>query len=97
MPPDWVFVLEPVFGILVGGGLLLGVYKTVNRWLERKHERAMAQMQGGVPPSELERLRAQLDTIEDLAYRLQDVEERLEFAERVLASQQDRDQLPAGE
>ncbi len=96
MPPEWYFILEPLIGMVVGGVVLVGGYKTINHWIERKHERSMAQLQGGLQPAELDRLKAQLEVVEDLAYRLQDVEERLDFAERVLSQQKQPERLPEG-
>jgi flagellar biosynthesis/type III secretory pathway M-ring protein FliF/YscJ len=46
---------------------------------------------------ELMQLRDQLGEVETLRGRLQELEERLEFAERLLAQRRDQDLLPRGE
>ncbi|MBI2074120.1 MAG: hypothetical protein HYT81_13985 [Gemmatimonadetes bacterium] len=64
-------------------GLLASVVRTVGRSLERKH---------GAATGELPQLRAEVDALrievaeqQDLRQRLLDLEERLDFAERLLA------------
>ena len=79
-------VLLPVLGMGMGGAVLLGIYRTVNRALERKHERAMLEA-GETPSGEMESLRRRVEVLEDVAYRVQDLEERVDFAERVLTRQ----------
>lgn len=95
--PDWLWIQNVVFPILgmgMGGFFLFGVYRTVNRAFERRHERAMAQAAGGAAP-ELAEIRQRLDALDDLALRLGELEERVDFTERMLARGQ-RGSLPAG-
>lgn len=48
--------------------------------------------------AEIEEIRARVtDEVDDLRNRLAEVEERLDFAERLLAHGRQADQLPAGE
>jgi hypothetical protein len=96
MPPEAMFVemvLLPILGMGMGGAVLFGIYRTVNRALERKHERAMLD-QGGAPQGGVEELQRRVESLEEVAYRVQDLEERLDFTERVLAQQKDRGRLP---
>ena len=60
------------------------------------------RMAGGPEPSEthveIDEIRTRVtDEVEDLRHRLAEVEERLDFAERLLAHGRQADQLPAGE
>ncbi len=74
-------------GIGMLSGAVFGVYRTVNRWLDRRHERLMARERGTSPGAELRQVRDRLDMLEDLGYRMQELEERLDFTERMLARQ----------
>ena len=48
--------------------------------------------------AEIDEMRTRMtDEVEDLRHRLGEVEERLDFAERLLAHGRQADQLPAGE
>jgi hypothetical protein len=93
---DWVWIQNVIFP-LVGMGMAtlggFGVYRIVMRWLDRRHERLLAESGGGA--AEVGDLRARVDALEEVAGRVQDLEERLDFAERLLA-QQHRDRLPSG-
>lgn len=77
---------------------MVGVYKTVNRWLDRRHERALTEA-GGSPrlQGEVAQLRERVETLEDTALRVQEFEERLDFAERMLTQQRERPPLRAGD
>ena len=84
-------IVLPLIGIAFGGLVLYGAYKTVNRYLERRH--GGPELEG--LQSEVEQLKSRADGIEELAFRLGEVEERLDFAERILA-QQKQDRLGPG-
>jgi hypothetical protein len=85
-------IFLPLIGIAFGGLVLFGVYRTVNRYLERR--------QGGPEldglRTEVEQLRSKAEGVEDLVYRLGEVEERLDFAERILAQQKQERLGPGG-
>jgi hypothetical protein len=98
--PDFVWfqnVVIPVLGMGLGGFAMFAVYRTINRALDRRHERLLAQEKGGAAP-ELEEMRGRIEALEDAAYRVQDLEERLDFAERLLtrAQQDSSDSPPRG-
>lgn len=96
MPP-WLWIQEVVFpliGMAMGAGVLYGVYRTANRLIGRKQAREA--LQGGAGSEEVENLRERVEALEELSYRLHDVEERVDFTERVLTQQRERDQLPPG-
>lgn len=74
-------------GIGMMSGAVFGVFRTVNKWLDRRHERLMARERGTLGGGELRDVRNRLDVLEDLGYRMQELEERLDFTERMLARQ----------
>jgi hypothetical protein len=87
---DWIWVQNVVFpliGMAMGGFVLFGVYRTVNRMLDRRHE--SKPLAGGLE-AELRRLEDRVAVLEDGALRVQELEERLDFAERMLAKQGQR-------
>jgi hypothetical protein len=47
----------------------------------------------GGNPGELAQLRERVERLEELGYRLQELEERLDFAERMLTSGRGRDEV----
>jgi hypothetical protein len=92
--PDWLWIQEVVFpliGMAMGAGVLYGIYRTANRLIDRKQER---EALGGPGAAEVEQLRTRVEALEELGYRLHDLEERVDFTERVLTQQRERDQLP---
>jgi hypothetical protein len=86
-------VVLPVLGMGMGAFVLFGVYRTVNRHLDRRHEQR--KVAGGPPGPELEDLRSRVDLLEDAVDRVQELEERLDFTERMLTQQQ-RQQIDPG-
>ena len=98
--PDWLWIQNVVFPLIgMGMGVLLmfGVYRIATRWIDRRHERLMLDRGAGAGSQDLRQLQARVDQMEDVAARVQDLEERLDFTERVLAQQRERGRLPAGE
>jgi hypothetical protein len=68
---------------------LTGVYKVAMRWIDRRHT-------GPLPEgsrAELEDLRRQVAALEELPERVAELEERLDFAERMLAQHTQRPML----
>jgi NTP pyrophosphatase (non-canonical NTP hydrolase) len=62
------------------GGLRLG-----KRAMDQKHERELAAMGGG-NTEEIGELRERVERLEEVGFRVQEIEERLDFAERMLTS-----------
>lgn len=99
--PDFVWIQNVIFP-MIGMGMavlaMVGLYRTANRWLDRRHERALAEA-GGNPRllGEVEQLRERVEALEDAALKVQEFEERLDFAERLLTQQRERPPLRAGE
>jgi hypothetical protein len=87
--PDFLWfqtVVLPILGMGLGGFAMFGVYRTINRFLDRRHERLMGAK--GTSPSELVDLRSRVEALEDAAFRVQELEERLDFTERMLTQNQ---------
>lgn len=76
-------IFIPLIAFAFGGLVLFGAYKTVNKYLERRH--GGAELEG--LREEVEQLRSKTEGAEDLAFRLSEIEERLDFTERILAQQ----------
>lgn len=99
--PSWVWienVIFPLIGMGMGVLFMVGVYKTVNRWLDRRHEHALTQAGGGPRlHGEIAQLRERVEALEDAVIKVQEFEERLDFAERMLIQQRERPQLRAGD
>lgn len=86
-PDSWVLV--PIAGMATGALFMLGIYKLVVRWLEYRYRRPSPA--GGEEIGELQRQVADLGT---LAPRVAELEERLDFAERLLARGRERGAIP---
>ncbi len=96
--PDFFWIQQVVFPILgMGIGVLamFGLYRTVNRVLDRRHERALGGS-GGASRDEIERLVSRIEALEEGTERVQELEERMDFTERVLTQQKERDRLAPG-
>jgi hypothetical protein len=65
--------------------LLQGGLRIAHRALNQKHERDLAKA-GGAVPGEVAELRDRVERLEEVAYRVQELEERIDFAERALVS-----------
>ncbi len=75
--------------MVMSGGTLVGIYRTVNHWIERRHERLLAQAGATTPSADVQEIRERLGALDEIGYRLQELEERVDFTERVLARQQE--------
>ncbi len=90
--PDWIVFQQtviPIFGMGLGALAMFGVYRTINRALDRRHERLLASERGG-SSRELEEVRSRIEALEETAFRVQELEERVDFAERLLTREQDQ-------
>ncbi len=74
-------IVLPLLGIVMGGGVLFGIYKTVNRHLDRQHQKELAGRGG----SETQAL---VDALQEADRRIEELEERVDFAERVLSQRE---------
>jgi len=84
VPPE--LVLVPIAGMATGVMFMFGIYKLVMRWMDLRHRR---ELPAGVE-EELRDLRQQVGGLNDLDGRVMEIEERLDFAERLLAQARTR-------
>lgn len=89
MDPNAVFALIPIFGIATGALFMVGAYKIIVRWLDR----GKSQTPGGLA-DEVAQLREEVETLREINGRLLELEERVDFAERMLAQRGEADRLP---
>jgi hypothetical protein len=73
----------------VGALFMVGVYRLVVRWIDRRQGTPLPEG----AREELEDLRHQVATLEELPERVAELEERLDFAERMLAQHTQRPML----
>ncbi|MBE0591026.1 MAG: hypothetical protein IH616_01340 [Gemmatimonadales bacterium] len=86
----------PILAFLLLGFVSWQAFRTLNRYLDRKHGTIGAGDLESLR-AEVETLRSQVGTVEDLTLRLGEVEERVDFAERLLTKERERRaQLEAG-
>ncbi len=90
MDYDLVVIMSAVTACVLGYPLV----KAVVSRIERKGPGRLAAGDDGLR-AEVEELRARLDAIEQVEHRLTDVEERLDFTERVLTHHR-QERLPGG-
>ena len=86
----------PILGMGMGAFFLYGTYRVVMRAIDRKHEREMAG-RGAFSAEQLQQLQGRLELLDDMSLRVQDLEERLDFTERVMTRDRERGQLGRGE
>lgn len=90
MTPDF-WALVPIAGMATGAFFMYGVYRLVNRWLDMR-----ARRDAVAASEELRELQRDVDELRALAPRMTELEERLDFAERMLAQGRERGSLPSG-
>ena len=85
MPLDFIFwqnVVIPLAGMAMGLFISLAVIRVVARQLDRRHEMRMAAT--GAPAGQTDELRTELH---QLRSHVEALEERVEFAERLLTKE----------
>lgn len=91
-------VLLPALGIGLAAFFVWLLYRTINRWLDRRGAGGRGDAAVVALRAEVDELRRRVAAGEELQLRVAELEERLDFAERVLAQQRERQRLPpAGE
>ncbi len=91
--PDEIVALA-VLSLASVTALGFGLMRSINRHLERKWKGTQGIDAAGVLP-DLDDLRARLESIEDVQMRVTELEERVDFAERMLSERTDHVVLPA--
>jgi hypothetical protein len=88
--------LVPIMLAAIIGGTILGshVIRLIGKYLDRRMGPADPEQVTALQ-REVERLRDRVEAVEDLSARMVELEERMDFAERVL-TQRRQDQLPGG-
>ena len=66
-------VVLPLLGMGMGAFVITAVYRTINRHLDRAHEKEMAE-RAGVSGQQLEELRTRIEELEAGLYRIQELE-----------------------
>ena len=76
-------VILPLLGMGMGMYAIVEGLRLGKRAMDQKHERDLAAAGGG-PSGEVAELRERVERLEEVGFRVQEIEERLDFAERVL-------------
>ncbi len=91
--PDFVWmqnVVLPILGMGVGMYVLYNGFRIAKYAIDQHHERELAKSGGST--KELGQLLERVERLEDLGDRFQELEERLDFAERVLTRGRGQDE-----
>ncbi|MBI3983487.1 MAG: hypothetical protein HY337_11290 [Gemmatimonadetes bacterium] len=91
----WNEVVIPLAGMAVGVILGLPLIKAIVRRIEGRPT-APGSEEVQALRAEVAELRRRLESAEDVANRVAELEERADFAERLLTQQRDRSRLPPG-
>ena len=93
MPPDF---LVPIAGMATGLILLLPVVRAVVRIAEKKISGGTDNQELLTVRDELHMVQERLDSVRYVDDRISELEERLDFAERLLAQQRDVPRVEGG-
>ena len=88
-------ILVPIAGMLTGLGMAWVLGSTIRFWVQRHYENKRLQG-GGTSSAALEQLEDRVAMLEEVVGRVQDIEERLDFTERVLVQAREQERLPPG-
>lgn len=91
MSSDVVTLLQVLLSLVAAGSVAYASFTLINSWSRRLNAKLGPS---GLEPDEVEALRAQGAEIDELKGRLLEVEERLDFAERMLTESRDASRLP---
>jgi hypothetical protein len=95
--PGEVVFLIPLAGIAAMVALGLPLIRGAVRYLERKSVAGVGSEEAEALRVEVDELRGRLEQVEFVTGRLTELEERMDFTERLLTQQRARAELPAGE
>jgi hypothetical protein len=87
-------VVLPLLGMGMGLFVLYNGFRIAHRALNQKHEVELAKV-GGAAPGEVAELRDRVERLEEVAFRVQELEERVDFAERMLTSGREKSGGPS--
>jgi len=83
--PDLVWmqnVVFPILGMGIGVWVLYNGFRIAKHSIDRHHERELAKSGGS--PEALAQLSERVERLEELGFRVHELEERVDFTERVL-------------
>jgi len=92
--PDFVWmqnVVLPILGMGIGVWVLYNGFRIAKHSIDRHHERELAKVGGS--PEVIAQLTERVERLEELGYRVQEIEERVDFTERVLTSGRGPDEI----
>lgn len=92
MDANAIALLIPIAGMGVGALFLVGVYRLVVRWMDRSRSGDASGL-----AEEVARLREEVEALREVNRSVLELEERMDFAERLLVRERDRAQLPKAE
>jgi hypothetical protein len=87
--PAPIALLIPIFGMATGALFMVGVYKIIVRWLDRGRSGDASGL-----ADEVVQLREEVEALREVNARVLELEERVDFAERLLAQRGEADRLP---
>jgi hypothetical protein len=94
MDPE-IFV--PIAGMATGALMVVAVARTIRYWIERHYEHKR-RLTSGAESGDLTRIEERMAAFEEeVAGRVLDLEERMDFTERVLAQGRERQMLEGGD
>ena len=89
-------ILIPIAGMASGVVMVVAVAHTIRHWVD-KHYEHKRRLSDGADTGRVARLEERMAAVEeDLSGRMLDLEERVDFTERVLAQGRDRGLLEQG-
>ena len=89
MDADALAVLIPLFGMATGALFMVGVYKIIVRWIDRGRTGDATGL-----ADEIAQLRDEVEALREVNARVLELEERVDFTERLLAQRGEADRLP---
>lgn len=87
-PNSLVNLLVPLAGMATGAVIVVTLGRLIRHWVDRHYDRTSG---GEHVKGEIERLRGEVRALGDLEDRMVELEERVDFTERLLAQQRARE------
>ncbi len=84
----------PFAGMATGVVVIVTIARAIRHWVDRHYDQTGST--GGSLEPTVTRLEERVALLEELAGRVQDLEERVDFTERVLTRERDPGRLPPG-
>ena len=94
-PWEFANIVIPLAGMATGVVVIVTLGRTVRHWVDTHYGRK-GLSGSNETRADVARLEERVAGLEEVADRVTELEERLDFAERVLSQQRDRDRLAPG-